>query len=86
MRDLKYYVPGTALIAMALLILAVPEILIALVSASIIMLGVVVLYVGNLFRKSNSRYGTSDFWVRHHAPHGWRFAEEPILERWRREY
>ena len=86
MRDLKYYVPGTLLIAMALLILAVPEILIALVSASIITLGIVVLYIGHLVRKSNAQFETADFWARHHAPSGWQFAEEPISERWRRRY
>ena len=86
MRDLKYYVPGTVLIAMALLILAVPEILIALVSASIITLGIVVLYVGHLVRKSNAGFETTDFRTRHHIPYGWHFAEEPISERWRRRY
>ncbi len=52
MENLKYYLPGSILILMAILIVAVPEILIALVAASMIMLGAGGLYIGHVARKS----------------------------------
>ena len=52
MENLKYYLPGSILILIALLIVAVPEILIALAAASMITLGAGGIYFGNLVRKS----------------------------------
>ena len=52
MGNLKYYLPGSILILMALLIVVVPEILIALAAASMIMLGAGGLYIGHMARKS----------------------------------
>ena len=56
MRNLKYYFPGSVLILIALLIVAVPEILIALVAASMIMLGVGGLNIGHLARESEKEW------------------------------
>ena len=51
MRSLKYYLPGTLLILTAALIIALPEILVAFVSACIIVAGIISLYVGHKMRK-----------------------------------
>ena len=40
MRELKYYLPGIFMIVIALLIVAVPEILVAFVTAVMIMIGI----------------------------------------------
>ena len=56
MGNLKYYLPGFTLILIALLIVAVPEILIALVAAAMIMLGAGALYIGHLVRKSEKEW------------------------------
>jgi hypothetical protein len=54
--NLKYYLPGSILIFIALLIVAVPEILIALAAASMILLGTGALYIGHLARKSEQEW------------------------------
>jgi len=53
MRSLKYYLPGSLMILLALLIVAVPEILVIIASSLIIMTGIGALYLGHLFRKVN---------------------------------
>ena len=40
MQNLKYYLPGSVLILIAIMIVVVPEILLAFVAALIIMLGI----------------------------------------------
>jgi hypothetical protein len=52
MRHIKYYIPGVTLILMAGLIIAVPEILVAMISGFIIMTGFLVCYIGHGLRKS----------------------------------
>ena len=56
MNELKYYIPGAALILLAFIIPAVPEILIAVMAAMILFAGVVVCYVGHLIRKTEMSY------------------------------
>ena len=52
MRNLRYYVPGTILILIAIMIVAVPEILVAFVVAFMIMAGIGALYIGHMIRRS----------------------------------
>lgn len=66
MQHFKYYIPGVSLILMALLIMAVPEILVAIISALIMISGFFALAIGNGMRKSeielrkmNGRYRAS---------------------------
>ncbi|OQX60798.1 MAG: hypothetical protein B5M56_10465 [Desulfococcus sp. 4484_241] len=47
---MKYYVPGIFLIASSLLIIAFPQILVAIVSACIFMAGITALGIGNLMK------------------------------------
>jgi len=67
MQNMKYYVPGSILIAIALMIMIFPEILVAFVAALIIMAGVSVLYVGHQMRKSEIE--SSKF-------HGWAMDDD----------
>ena len=45
MQNFRYYLPGTIMILVALLIMAVPEILIAFVASLVIMAGIGALYL-----------------------------------------
>ncbi len=56
MDKLRYYFPGATLILMSILILAVPQILVAIVAASLCMLGLLALSVGHWMRKAERRY------------------------------
>ena len=66
MRGMRYYIPGCILILAAILIVAVPEILVAFIAALIFLGGVGLLYVGHLFKKmeNESRHDV-DYQNRH---------------------
>ncbi len=51
MRGMRYYFPGCILILAAILIVAVPEILVAFIAALILVGGVGLLYIGHLFKE-----------------------------------
>lgn len=85
MRNIKYYLPGSILILMAIMIVVVPEILIAIVAASIIMAGIGILYIGHLMRKSEIELRSFDEWF-FDGSHGWGFARAPVFRRWRRRF
>jgi len=51
MKDIQYYIPGIALIALAVIIVAFPEVLVAMIAATIIFAGAVALYAGHMLRK-----------------------------------
>ena len=57
MYDIKYYFPGITLIAIAVIIVAFPEILIAMIAATIIFAGAIALYVGHMMRKGFDELG-----------------------------
>ncbi len=50
-----YYIPGLTLIAAALLIIAFPQILVALVAGLVFMAGVAALWMGNAMRNMQKR-------------------------------
>ena len=52
MKNFKYYMPGGLLIMLAIVILIAPEILVAFIAASVILLGIGVFYLGHIMRKS----------------------------------
>ena len=56
MRSLKYYLPGIILVLVAIVIVAVPEILIGFIAASIIVAGIGALYIGHKIRKSEIEF------------------------------
>ena len=82
MRNLKYYLPGSILILLAIIIALVPEILVAIVAASIIMLGVGALHVGHKIRKSAlEKRDFARLFVIDDPLEGW-FNRPPIFRRW----
>ena len=82
MRNIRYYLPGTTLILIAVLIVAVPEILVAFVAGLIIMAGIGALYVGHMVRKSRIEFENPDKWFFDNNSHGFRYARQPIFRRW----
>jgi len=77
MKDIKYYFPGITLIAIAIIIVAFPQILIAMIAATIIFAGVMALYIGHIMRKGFDKSGYIS---------GYAFDElivdQPIFRRW----
>ena len=63
MRDIKYYFPGITLVAIAVIIVAFPEILIAMIAATILFAGTLALYLGHKVRK-----GSNGFTLTHGLP------------------
>jgi ABC-type nitrate/sulfonate/bicarbonate transport system permease component len=64
MQYFKYYIPSVSLILMAVLIFAVPEILVAMISVFIMTMGVFILYIGHGLRKSEIELRKMDGWYR----------------------
>ena len=81
MQSLKYYLPGIILILIAIMIVAVPEILIGLIAVSIIMAGIGALYIGHKVRKSEVEIRNFDGWFSDNDSCGWRFSRAPIFRR-----
>ena len=82
MRNFKYYIPGSILIMTAIIIVAVPEILVAFIAASIIMAGIGSLYLGHMIRKSGVDFKDSDVNFFNDDFYGRRFIREPVFRRW----
>ena len=81
MRNLQYYLPGSILILIAIMIVAVPEILVALVAALIIMVGIGALYIGHMMRKSEIEFRNFDGWFLGNDPFGWSFVRTPTYRK-----
>ena len=86
MRNMKYYIPGSALILIAIMIVAVPEILIVFIAASITMAGIGVLYIGHMIRKSEIEFRKTDEWFLDDDRSGWPFLRTPVFRRWYRDF
>jgi hypothetical protein len=88
MKRLSYYIPGGLLIFMGLLIVAFPEILIALVSAIIIMVGVGALVIGHYMRKAEHGARGGYEWTESDDD-GFcrvRIGRSPFFRRWYRRF
>lgn len=85
MRKIKYYVPGSLFILIAIMVVAVPEILVAFVAASIIMAGIGALYVGHMMRKSEIEFRNTNKWFSNDDCYGSRFVRRPVFRRWYRD-
>lgn len=84
MNTIRYYVPGVILILIAILILVVPEILVAFVASMIIMAGIGALYIGHRVRKSENEFQQSDAWYSDEGFFGRRFARRQVFRDWNR--
>ncbi|MDY6839712.1 MAG: hypothetical protein SWH78_17270 [Thermodesulfobacteriota bacterium] len=76
MGNLRYYIPGILLIMIAIMIVAFPEILVALVAAAIIMAGIGALVVGHMIRKSGMHFQNMD---------GGPFDHRPMFRWWHKD-
>ena len=86
MQSIKYYMPGMILIAIAIMIVAVPEILVAFVAAIIIMAGIGALYIGHKMRKSHIEFGDTDTQFFDNNFFGRRIFRRPVFRRFYRNY
>ena len=86
MRNIKYYIPGSALILIAIMVVAVPKILVAFVAASIIMAGIGALYIGHMIRKSEIEFRNIGNWFYDNDLYGRQFARGPVYRRWYRDF
>ena len=84
MGTIRYYLPGIILILIAIIIVAVPEILIAFVASIIIMTGIGALYIGHKIRKSEIECRTTDDLPSDEDFFGRKFARKPIFRDWHR--
>ena len=86
MRNLKYYLPGSLLILIAIIIAAVPEIHIAVLAAFIIMVGIGALKIGHMIRKSEIENRDFDSrFVVDNPTEVW-LKRAPIATRWYRKF
>jgi hypothetical protein len=74
MQGITYYIPGAILVFLAVLIVAVPEILIAFVAASVLISGVGLLYLGHRMRRS-----AKDIWESRQGIHHDPFGDGPFV-------
>jgi hypothetical protein len=77
MRNFKYYLPGSILILIAILIVAFPEILVAFIAALVIMTGIGALYIGSAIRKSETEFRNMNGWFFDNEPFARRFVWTP---------
>ena len=77
MSDIKYYFPGVTLIALAAIIVAFPEVLIAMIAATVIFAGAVALYIGHMIRK-----GFDEQLYMHGSACDKFHIDQPIFKRW----
>ena len=80
MRNIKFYIPGILLVLMGIAVIIVPEILIAIVAATIIMTGIAALQVGHMIRKSERDF--DNFRVRFFDDYS--FTRPFVFDRWHR--
>lgn len=84
MDTMKYYLPGILLILIAIFIVAVPEILVALIASMIIMAGIGALYIGHRMRKSEMEFRRTGEWFPDEDFFGRRFVRRPVSRDWNR--
>lgn len=77
MTDIKYYFPGITLIALAVIIVAFPEVLVAMIAVTIIFAGAVALYLGHMIRK-----GLDDQVYMHGSAFDKLLIGQPVFRRW----
>jgi len=81
MRYVNYYFPGIILILIAIMIVVVPEIIVAFLAASILMAGIGALYVGHMIRKSEIEIRDFDEWFLADDSPYWRLARVPVFRK-----
>jgi hypothetical protein len=85
MGNLKYYLPGIFLILIALMIVAFPEILVALVATAIIMAGISALAVGHMIRRSEMGFRRMEGQFFDDGADGRPFGHRPLFRWWHKD-
>lgn len=84
MKTIQYYLPGIILILLAILIIAVPEILVVFIASIIILAGMGALYIGHKIRKSEIEFRDTGEWFSDEDSFGRRFIKRPVFRDWDR--
>ena len=84
MNTLRYYLPGIILILIAIMVVALPEVIVAFVASIIIIAGIGALYIGHKIRKSEIEFRRSDEWSSNEDLFGRRFVKRPLFRGWSR--
>jgi multisubunit Na+/H+ antiporter MnhB subunit len=84
MNTVRYYLPGIILIMIAIIIVALPEVIVAFVASIIIIAGIVALYIGHKIRKSEIECRRTDAWSSNEDLFGRRVVKRPLFRRWSR--
>lgn len=82
MDSIRYYLPGIILILMAIMIVAVPEILVVFIASVAIMAGIAALYIGHKMRKSEIGFQHNGGWSSDEDCFGRRFVRRPVFKDW----
>ena len=82
MDTLRYYLPGIVLILIAIMVVAVPEILVVFVASIIIIAGIGALIIGHKIRKSESVFRSNNEWASDDDFLGLRFVRRPVFREW----
>lgn len=61
MQQTRFYIPGVVLILFGVLVIAVPQILVALVAAGLVMAGIGMLSLGHRMRQAERSLGSMRF-------------------------
>ena len=56
MKNIRYYIPGVLMILAAVLILAVPEVLVVFAATSVFLIGFLFLYVGHRMKTAEAEW------------------------------
>jgi hypothetical protein len=78
--------PGIILILIAIMVVAVPEILVAFMASIIIIAGIGALYIGHKIRKSQIGFRQAEEWSSDEGFFGRRFLRRPLFRDWNRWY
>jgi hypothetical protein len=82
MKTLRFYMPGAFLISIALVIVIVPQILVAFMAAILVMAGIGLLQLGHILRKSAQQDTHLGRWPGEDGSLRWQFDQAPNERRW----
>ena len=86
MNTLRYYMPGIILILIAIMVVAVPEILVAFMASILVIAGIGALFIGHKIRKSQIGFRQAEEWSSDEDFFGRRFLRRPLFRDWNRWY
>jgi hypothetical protein len=86
MYRLTYYFPGVTMILFAIVIIAVPEILAAIVASLVLLAGLSTCYAGHMIRKAKMAYRQNGQLGMEDDGLVWAFLRHPVYGRNRRFY